>query len=77
MVKLFCKTCGVNVSNIAADLDEEQVSKLGDPWKGMHQRAKTRTPLNLRVLNGYNVAEIKKPEQATKGALLGEPYVNP
>lgn len=75
--KSFCKTCGVNFTNGAADLNDEQFAALSDGFKGLHQRVKTLCPLNLRVLNGFNLSEVKESEKETKGAQIGQPYVNP
>ncbi|KAK0613179.1 glutathione-dependent formaldehyde-activating enzyme [Immersiella caudata] len=75
--KWFCKTCGVNLTNTAAGLDEEQIANLPEAYRGLHGRAKLLAPLNLRILNGFHVSEIKEPEQATQGAELGPVYVSP
>ncbi|KAK0642861.1 glutathione-dependent formaldehyde-activating enzyme [Cercophora newfieldiana] len=75
--KKFCKTCGVNMVNLAADLDEEEVAKLDENSKRMFEGIKTMCPLNLRVLNDVNLSDIKDAEMATRGADMGPAYVNP
>jgi len=78
LVKTFCKTCGVNISNEGAELSASEVSTLPE---GIRNRwnfiAKNWRPVNLRVLNDYNIKDIKEPERSTNGASFEPRYVNP
>lgn len=77
VVKTFCKTCGVNVTNEAADLSEEQVAALPDFLRGFYAGQKLQCGLNLRVLNDYNVKDIKEPTRSTFTVNIEPLYVNP
>ena len=63
VAKTFCKTCGMHMTNVAADddLDATQLAALTEEFKGIYQLAKQLTPVNLRVLNDFAVlAELKR-----------------
>ena len=77
MAKTFCKKCGVNLTNVAMDLSDEEIEALPDAFRGMFAHTKLLCPLNLRTLNDFHISEIKDPEKTTKGAEFGEKYVNP
>ncbi|KAK0730084.1 glutathione-dependent formaldehyde-activating enzyme, partial [Lasiosphaeris hirsuta] len=49
--KTFCKICGVTISNLQADLTDEQISALREGLREWHARAQHIFPVNLRVLN--------------------------
>jgi len=74
--KSFCKTCGVPLTNGAADLTEEEVENLPDMMKALWPRIKTHCPVNLRVLDGFNLKDIdtKKSDGFTK---IPIPYFSP
>ncbi|KAK0716179.1 glutathione-dependent formaldehyde-activating enzyme [Lasiosphaeris hirsuta] len=77
VVKTFCKTCGVNVTNEAAELNEKQLAALQDFMREFHAGQKLQCGLNLRVLNDYNVKDIKEPSRSTFTANIEPLYVNP
>ncbi|KAK0644032.1 glutathione-dependent formaldehyde-activating enzyme [Cercophora newfieldiana] len=76
--KTFCKKCGVNLTNQGAKLSEEEIAALPDNlqrrWKYM---TKVHRPINLRVLNGYNIKDIKEPEKLTWAKGYEPQYVDP
>lgn len=75
--KTFCKTCGVNITNQTLDLSDEEVKGLPEKaykrWKFMSEWR----PVNLRVLDGFDVEEIKTPEKLTHGVDFEPKYVYP
>ena len=76
--KAFCKTCGVCMYNAAADLSDEEYNALSDEFKGWVDSTRTLCVLNLRVLNGYDVDEIReKIDKVTGGSEVEPRYVNP
>ncbi|KAM7214092.1 centromere protein V [Rhypophila decipiens] len=78
VAKAFCKTCGVCVCNMAADLSPEEYEALSDEYKGWVKTSSEFCVLNLRVLNGWDLGEIKdKIERFTGGAEVEPRYVNP
>lgn len=77
VAKKFCKICGVNITNAAAEMSDEDIAKLDENYKRMQQRVQTMSPLNLRVLDDVRLSDIKNAEEVTRGTGIGVPYVNP
>jgi len=75
--KTFCKVCGVNVGNEAADLSEEELAALPEKLRGLHKMAQTVSPTNLKVLNDVDFGGLKDARKITEGALAEPKYVNP
>ena len=75
-VKSFCKTCGVQLTNDAADLTEEEIENLSEMMKALWPRIRTHRPVNLRVLDGFDLKDLntRKSDGFTK---IPIPYVNP
>ncbi|KAK1749631.1 glutathione-dependent formaldehyde-activating enzyme [Echria macrotheca] len=77
IAKTFCKKCGINLTNAAAELDEGEIAALDGNFRGLHALAKSLTPFNLRVLNGFHISEVKDVVQRVSGPEDGVPYVSP
>ena len=75
--KTFCKVCGVNVGNEAAALSEEELAALSPQLRAFHQKSKALSPMNLKVLNGVDFAEVKEAKRMTSQANAEPKYVNP
>jgi hypothetical protein len=75
--KTFCKTCGVPLTNSpAAEITQEDVENLPEPQKRRWQMINSHRPVNLRVLDGFDLKGVnsQKWEGFTK---IPPPYVNP
>jgi len=57
--KCFCKTCGVVVIQEIAQIPDEVVAKMDEGSKKWYEGSKHLTPFNLRVLNDFDVKELK------------------
>jgi hypothetical protein len=78
LAKTFCKTCGVCFTNEAAKLTEEEKAALSEQGKKrLRMMTETYRPLNLRVLNDYNIKDIKETEKLTFGVGFEPKYVDP
>lgn len=75
--KTFCKVCGVNVGNQAVPLSDEQLASLSEARRGFYNMAQTLSPLNIKILNGLDWAELKEVTRITEGAAAEPQYVNP
>lgn len=77
-MKTFCKTCGVNLTNQAAKLTEEEVAAFPvEHYKKRFNSMTINRPINLRVLNNFNIKDMKKPELLTYGVDYEPIYVDP
>ncbi|KAI1815474.1 glutathione-dependent formaldehyde-activating enzyme [Poronia punctata] len=74
--KCFCKICGVLILNDIAKLSEEEVSKFDKATLDWYQGAHELAPINLRVLHGIDVKELK-PNQFDGYAFIQPQYVEP
>ncbi|KAK3316000.1 glutathione-dependent formaldehyde-activating enzyme [Apodospora peruviana] len=78
VAKTFCKTCGVHMTNgPSASLSDEQYAALSDGFKAWVDMSRALCPVNLRVLNEFDIKEIKEPERLTGGGEVKPKYVNP
>jgi hypothetical protein len=77
MEKTFCKTCGVQVSNSAIDLTEEELANLEEKNRGFYNYAHKISPLNLRVLNDFHYTDAKESNKMEGASFGSEKYVNP
>lgn len=75
--KTFCKVCGVNIGNEAAPISEAEAAALSPELRGFHELAKTLATMNLRVLDGVDLAQLKEATRAKEGAGAEPKYVNP
>lgn len=78
VTKAFCKTCGVCICNTAADLSQEEYEALSEEFKKWVDASRQFCVLNLRVLNNWDLEQIKEKIEKTSGGREFEPrYVNP
>ncbi|KAI8963813.1 glutathione-dependent formaldehyde-activating enzyme [Daldinia sp. FL1419] len=56
--KSFCKICGVPVHNDTHSATEEDINKLPEGQRDFIRGALSLTPINLRVINGLDVANL-------------------
>ena len=75
--KMFCKVCGVNVGNEAAPLSEEEAAALDPRMRGFYEMAKKMATMNVKVLDGFDLAQLKDATRAPEGAGTEPKYVNP
>jgi hypothetical protein len=75
--KTFCKVCGVNVGNEPAPISEEKIAALSPELRAYYEVAKTLAPMNLKVLDGVDFADVKEAKRAPEGANAEPKYVNP
>lgn len=60
MSKKFCRTCGVHITNLCADLSQGEIDALSEETRGWYKGAFNMVPLNLWVLDDeFDVAELK------------------
>ena len=74
--KMFCKICGVNMTNGRNRLSSEQVAMLSPMAQQIYNMPDDCTPVNACVLNEVDLSElkIKYEDEETSGR---EPYTNP
>ncbi|EHK23624.1 uncharacterized protein TRIVIDRAFT_148409, partial [Trichoderma virens Gv29-8] len=74
--KTFCRTCGINVTNLRNQLSEDEILALSEHSRQAYWRGKESHPVNARVLHGVDVGKLKKVmfEGATA---MPSAYVNP
>ena len=74
--KSFCKTCGVYVATDLNSLTDDEVAALPEAIRNFRAAKSDRRPLNLRVLNGFDVKCVK-PTRVDGWTHQQPPYVNP
>jgi Uncharacterized conserved protein len=74
--RTFCRNCGTYVFTEPNLLTEEEVAALPERARTMRARTLDRRPLNIRVLDGFDVKAVT-PIQGDCWALLQPGYVNP
>jgi hypothetical protein len=57
--KCFCKTCGVVVIQEIVPIPDEVIAKMDSTSKEWYEGSKHLTPVNLRVLNDFDLKELK------------------
>ncbi|KAF2195670.1 hypothetical protein K469DRAFT_543859, partial [Zopfia rhizophila CBS 207.26] len=57
--KTFCKTCGINITNVSEDLSEEEIAALSEELKHWYSLSQAICPMNLRVLHDFNIKDTK------------------
>ncbi|KAI1481529.1 glutathione-dependent formaldehyde-activating enzyme [Daldinia eschscholtzii] len=73
--KSFCKTCGISVHNDIKPLPEEELNKLPEGQREFIKGAFSMTPINLRVLNDFDVGDLNV--ERDDGYSRPPPYVEP
>jgi len=75
--KGFCKKCGVHIMNEPAPLTPEQVNALSPEGKASHDGAIDLQPVNIRILNDFDLDAIKDKVHRHDGWNTKPDYVNP
>ena len=76
MLKSFCKTCGVQLSNRSAPLSEEEIAALSPESKVWFDRGQQFAPVNLRTINGLDLSALNVKKGDGFNLILPK-YVNP
>lgn len=79
LAKTFCKVCGVHMTNEVRDASDkaEQVLRKSAEVTAERIRLTSLIAVNVRVLNGIELKDLKTPDRATKAATVEPLYVNP
>lgn len=74
--KTFCRTCGVNMTNLRNQLPQDEVLALSEHARQVYWKGKASYPVNARTLHEVDVGKLKKVmfEGATA---MPSTYVNP
>ncbi|KAM5352930.1 hypothetical protein ACJ41O_005652 [Fusarium nematophilum] len=75
--KSFCKKCGVQLTNEPSLQSEEAVAAMSDDVKKVYEFLKSWHPVNLRVLDGVDLAALADKIQKLPGADRPPKYQNP
>lgn len=75
--KGFCKTCGVHIINDLNPLTDEQVAALPETSKVFREGKQDWRPVTLRMLNDFDLGEVKDKIQHLQGTNFGVKYVDP
>ncbi|KAL7918039.1 Mss4-like protein [Trichoderma austrokoningii] len=57
--KVFCRTCGVNMSSFRNPLSEEEILELNEQHLKAYTRSRAHYPINARTLHGLDVGKLK------------------
>ncbi|KAI8633339.1 glutathione-dependent formaldehyde-activating enzyme [Xylariaceae sp. FL1651] len=74
--RMFCKICGVPVYTKVMQLTDEEVAAMNEAAQKWYLGSKDLIPLNLRVINGLNVKDLK-PNKFDGYNVIQPPYVEP
>ncbi|KAL7898064.1 Mss4-like protein [Trichoderma sp. SZMC 28014] len=58
--KVFCHTCGVNISSFRNELSEEEILQLTEQDLRVYERGRAHYPINVRTLHGVDVGKLNK-----------------
>ena len=75
-VKPFCKTCGVAITNLPADLTPEQLAAIPERKRFFWEHSKTIAPFNLRLLDDFDFKSLKT-RNFDGYNIIPPKYVNP
>ncbi|KAH8667809.1 glutathione-dependent formaldehyde-activating enzyme [Ilyonectria robusta] len=75
--KTFCKRCGVQLTNEPSILSDEAVAALPEARRQVYDMVKPKHPVNVRVLEGIDLNELKQKIQQLPGSARSPVYVNP
>ncbi|KAL6407092.1 glutathione-dependent formaldehyde-activating enzyme [Ilyonectria robusta] len=75
--KTFCKKCGVQLTNEPSILSDEAVAALPEARRQVYDMVKPKHPVNVRVLEGIDLSELKQKIQHLPGSARSPVYVNP
>ncbi|KAM0328208.1 hypothetical protein ACHAQA_005615 [Verticillium albo-atrum] len=77
MGKMFCRICGVHMTNLASHKSEEELAAMSDDERGYFEGGKARHPVNLRVIDGLDLESLRGKIKQIRGAESLPKYVNP
>lgn len=76
--KTFCKICGVNLTNEASKLSDEELADLPrESLREWHKRFQVRCGFNIHVLDDFDLGSIKDPWKNTRGTEMEPRYIYP
>ncbi|KAH7131238.1 glutathione-dependent formaldehyde-activating enzyme [Dactylonectria macrodidyma] len=75
--KTFCKKCGVQLTNEPALQSDEAVASMPETRRKVYDMVKPMHPVNIRVLEGIDLAELEDKIQKMTGTNIPPVYVNP
>ncbi|KAL6804092.1 Mss4-like protein [Trichoderma sp. SZMC 28012] len=74
--KTFCRTCGINMTDLRNQLSRDEVRALSKHSRQVYGRNKESHPVNVRVLHGVDVDKLKKVTFAG-ATVMPSTYINP
>ncbi|KAI1365475.1 glutathione-dependent formaldehyde-activating enzyme [Xylaria arbuscula] len=74
--KRFCKICGVPIGSVGVELTDEELAKFDANTQGWHKSFKGKVALNLRLVDGLDVKDLKTTRMDGYG-LIKPGYVEP
>ncbi|KAL6791288.1 Mss4-like protein [Trichoderma sp. SZMC 28013] len=74
--KTFCRTCGINMTNLRNQLSRDEVRALSKHSRQVYGRNKESHPVNVRILHGVDVDKLKKVTFAG-ATVMPSTYINP
>ncbi|KAL7962220.1 Mss4-like protein [Trichoderma compactum] len=74
--KTFCRTCGINMTNLRNRLSRDEVRALSKHSRQVYGRNKESHPVNVRVLHGVDVGKLKNVTFAG-ATVMPSTYTNP
>ncbi|KAI5459314.1 glutathione-dependent formaldehyde-activating enzyme [Mariannaea sp. PMI_226] len=77
LAKIFCKKCGVQLTNEPALLSEAEIAALSEDGRNLYGFVRPLHPVNLRVLDGLDLGAIKDKVEKIPGANNPPKYQEP
>ncbi|KAF3067940.1 hypothetical protein CFAM422_008106 [Trichoderma lentiforme] len=74
--KTFCRTCGINMTDLRNQLSRDEVRALSKHSREIYGRNKESHPVNVRILHGVDVDKLKKVTFAG-ATVMPSTYINP
>ncbi|KAL6817825.1 Mss4-like protein [Trichoderma sp. SZMC 28015] len=74
--KTFCRTCGINMTDLRNQLSRDEVRALSKHSRRVYGRNKESHPVNVRILHGVDVGKLKKVTFAG-ATVMPSMYTNP
>ncbi|QYS95996.1 hypothetical protein H0G86_003260 [Trichoderma simmonsii] len=74
--KTFCRTCGINMTDLRNQLSRDEVRALSKHSRQIYGRNKESHPVNVRILHGVDVDKLKKVTFAG-ATVMPSTYINP
>ncbi|KAL7951575.1 Mss4-like protein [Trichoderma barbatum] len=74
--KTFCRTCGINMTNLRNQLSQDKVLALSEHSRQVYWGGKASHPVNARILHSVDVGKLKK-VMLDGATVMPSTYVNP